>query len=185
MSDPESTEKALGKREEETSPFPLERGRSEPPPRPESETTGERTGPFLLERGKSSPDNPIVEPRPPERALTPSARRARRRIAITLFVHAFVLAALSTLAVVRWSKGLGTPPELALAVLSGGVSLVHFRAAFRFSRLGRGASRDGHRLVGALSDLRTVIVLKAVALFLALTLLCFSLSMVISLVASI
>lgn len=185
MSDPESTEKALPKPEDQTSPFPLERGRSEPPPaRPESETTGERTGPFLLEREKL-PEDESPPARPPEAALSASARRARRGIAITLFVHAFVLAALSILAVVRWTKGIGTPPELAFAVLSGGVALVHFRAGFRFSRIGRGASRDGRRLVGGFSDLRTVIVLKAVALFLALTLLCFSLSMVISLVASI
>jgi hypothetical protein len=174
------------RRDEETSPFPLERSKSEPPPSlaSASETTGERTGPFLLERGKSSPDHPVVQAPAPKR-LTRSARRARRSISIALFVHTLMLTGMATLSVVRWTKGLATPPELALAVLWGGVALVHLRAGTRFWRLGRREARDPSMLVGALADLRTVIVLKAVFLFLALTLLCFSLSMVISLVASI
>jgi len=174
------------KRDDETSPFPLER-KSELPPPPEAEVTGERTGPFLLARERSSPGDVEAEaslsPKPTH--LSATARRSRRRIAGTLFGHTLVLAALATLSIVRWSKGLATPPELALAVLSSGVALVHFRAGLRFSRVGRKQASDAHLLAGALGDLRTVIVLKAVALFLALTLLCFSLSMVISLVASI
>lgn len=181
------------KRDEETSPFPLERGKSEvpPPPQPEAETTGERTGPFLLEREKSTPGDieaPSSEseslPPLPKVGLHQSARRARRRIAITLLVHTLLLSAMATLSIVRWSKGIATPPELALAVLAWGIALVHLRAGVRFWRLGRKSTHDAHLLVGAFSDLRTVIVLKAVSLFLALTLLCFSLSMVISLVAS-
>lgn len=186
MSEPEG---APPKRDDETSPFPLERGRIE------SETTGERTGPFLLEREKpisdappppepASSEEPVPDARAPVVALTQSARRARRRIAVTLLVHATMLAVLCTISIVRWTKGIATPPELALAVLSGGVALVHLRAGLRFARLGQKSARDGHLLVGAFGDLRTVIVLKAVSLFLALTLLCFSLSMVISLVAS-
>lgn len=191
MSDPDSAEKRLSRRDEDTSPFPLERSRSEPPPPSgETETSQDRTGPFMLEREKTDSDAPPPKPAsiPPKQApapLTKSARRARRAISVTLLVHGLLLATLATLSMVRWSKGLATPPELAFGVLTGGVALVHLRAGFRFSRIGHGAaSRDGARLVGALSDLRTVIVLKAVTLFLALTLLCFSLSMVISLVAS-
>ncbi len=184
MSDSETSETAPKKREEETSPFPLERGKSVPPPRPESETTGERTAPFLLERDKSVPDNPIVDAPEPPRQLGKSARRARRRVAVTLLVHTLLLASLATISIVRWTEGMATPPELALAVLAGGIALVHLRAGFRFARLGRKEVHDGRLLVGAFSDLRTVIVLKAISLFLALTLLCFSLSMVISLVVS-
>jgi hypothetical protein len=190
MSDPDTTEsgeKSLGaakKRDEETSPFPLERSKSEPPPPNESETTGERTGPFVLTREKSTPDNEVVDAPPPP-TLSRAARRARRSIAFTLFLHALALAGLAAFSVVRWTKHLATPPELALAVLWGGVSLVHLRAGTRFFRLGRQPVRDAHLLAGAFADLRTVIILKAVALFLTLTLLCFSLSMVISLVASI
>ncbi len=183
-----SANDAPPKRDDQTSPFPLERGRSEPPAlaeRPDAETTGERTGPFLLEREKppeSEAEGRAVEA---EARLCADARRARRRIAGTVFVHALALGGLGALSLVRWSKGMATPPELALAVLALGIALVHLRAAYRFSRLGQQAVRDGRLLAGALSDLRTVIVLKAISLFLALTLICFSLSMVISLVASI
>lgn len=182
MRDADASDPPPAKRDEETSPFPLER-KSEIPPPPSIPPHGEVTGPFLLERERSTPGDVPAEAAPPI-ALTKSARRSRRWIAIALFVHTSVLAVMAMLSFVRWSKGVATPPELALAVLWTGVALVHLRAAGRFSRLGRKPSRDGHLLVGALSDLRTVIVLKAVSLFLALTLLCFSLSMVISLIAS-
>jgi len=170
--------------EEDTSPFPLERSKSDPPPpdpapRPLGETTGEHTGPFLLER-EIVPEAAPTAPLP----LTASARRARRRIAITLLVHALLLASLTVLSIVRFDKGIAAPPELAFAVLTGGIALVHLRAGTRFARIGRQAPHDPVLLAGALSDLRTVIVMKAITLFLALTLVCFSLSMVISLVVS-
>ncbi|MFO0686646.1 MAG: hypothetical protein U0234_31585 [Sandaracinus sp.] len=210
MSEAEPREPPSKKRDEETSPFPLERERSSAgtesapalpdesgiAPRravPESESTGERTGPFLLEREK-----PISEPPPPAAAdasekapkgkyasrLTQDARRARRRIAWTLTLHTTLLATLGTVSIVRWTKGTASVPELMLAVLWIGVALIHARASWRFTRLGRTSARDARLLSGALADLRTVIVLKAVTLFLALTLLCFSLSMIISLVVS-
>lgn len=175
-----------------TSPFPLERARSEPPPGPrrsESETTGEHTGPFLLEREKpideQEPETPSPPDPPASTRLTRDARRARRTIAVAVLVHALVLGLLGGFSLFRWSKGWATPPELAIAVLSIGIALVHLRAGWRFSRLGRQEVRDGRLLAGAMADLRTVIVMKAIALFLALALVCFSLSMVISLVASI
>jgi len=185
MSETDSSETPPAKREDETSPFPLERGKSEPPPRPDGEITGERTGPFLLERERSAPDHPVVSaPPPPIVRLNASARSARRRVAITLFVHTLVLASLTVLSIVRWSKGIATPVELALAVLWGGVALVHLRAGFRFARLGRHEARDPRLLASALTDLRTVIFMKAVFLFGALAMLCVSLSILISLVAS-
>ncbi len=214
MSELEPREPKGKKRDEETSPFPLERERSSagaepaaPPPdesgiaprraRPETETTGERTGPFLLEREKPTSEPPPAPdgetgqapPSPAPRVsggsrLTTDARRARRRIAWTLAAHTTLLAALGTVSIVRWTKGSASVPELMLAVLWIGVALIHARASWRFARLGRTSSRDARLLSSALADLRTVIVLKAVTLFLALTLLCFSLSMIISLVVS-
>lgn len=222
MSEVEPREPKSKKRDEETSPFPLERERSSAgtelaPTLPdesgiaprrtlaESETTGERTGPFLLEREKPISERPPapaadesapseeseVSAPPPAKAkskyasrLRQDSRRARRRIAWTLALHTSLLAALGTVSIVRWTKGSASPPELALAVLWIGVALIHARASWRFTRLGRTSARDARLLSGALGDLRTVIVLKAVTLFLALTLLCFSLSMIISLVVS-
>ena len=187
MSEPESEGGSGRVKDEPTSPFPLERKSEQPPPdtaRPLGETTGEHTSPFLLERERL-PETAEAAPTPsPRIPLSPRARRARRAIAITLLVHTLLLASLSVLSIVRWTKGIATPPELALAVLTGGIALVHLRAGLRVVRLGRKPSRDAHLLSGALSDLRTVIVMKAISLFLALTLLCFSLSMVIALVAS-
>jgi hypothetical protein len=173
--------------EEPTSPFPLERGKSEPPPPIEGQslmtTSGEHTGPFLLEREILPESEPPPAPLPPL-PLAPRARRARRNIAITLLVHTLLLASLAVLSIVRYDKGVGSFWELGFAVLTGGIGLVHLRAGVRFARIGRSEPRDAVLLAGALHDLRTVIVMKALALFFALTLLCFSLSMIISLVVT-
>ena len=150
MSEPEG---APPKRDDETSPFPLERGRIE------SETTGERTGPFLLEREKpisdappppepASSEAPIPDARAPVVALTQSARHARRRIAITLLVHATRLAVLCTLSIVRWTKGIATPRLRSTWATRTGTRLGSSTATSKHTR---GASGDEARDFGRLA----------------------------------
>jgi hypothetical protein len=199
-------------REDDTSPFPLERGKGEETgpfllergkrdsdraPAPHAnEAAGDRPSepsPHVTPSTETPLDAPpeldaLAHDPGVDRArapLSPQAVSARRRIVVSLVLHGLVLLTLAGISIGRFQKGLATPPELALAVFSGGVALVHLRASFRFARLGREPTRDGHLLAAGLANLRSVIVLKAVVLFLTLTLLCFSLSMIISLVASI
>ena len=173
-------------RDDETSPFPLERGKEE-------------TSPFPLERGKgaggeseaangageATSEASAESTAPPStRRFTEAARHARRSLVVALGVHSLALLAFASLSLVRWAKGLASPPELALMVLAIGIALLHLRASSHLSRLGRDEKRDGAILASSLTSLRAVLVLKAIALFLALALVCFALSLVVSLIAS-
>jgi hypothetical protein len=174
-------------RDDETSPFPLEREKDD-------------ASPFLLER-KTGDHDVVRAPEPtqleernddasPAEAVesvvqfTASARNARRSLVVALGVHSLALLAFASLSLVRWAKGLASPPELALTVLAIGIALLHLRASSRLSRLGREAKHDGAILASTLTGLRAVLVLKALVLFASLALVCFALSMVVSLIAS-
>lgn len=191
-------------REDDTSPFPLERGKGEETgpfllergkrdsERPEAEASPGASPSDTAEAppidATPSAETPLAHDPGVDLSRAPLsavALAARRRIVVSLVLHGLVLLTLAGISIGRFQKGLATPPELALAVFSAGVALVHLRAGYRFGRLGREPTRDGHLLAGGLANLRSVIVFKAVVLFLTLTLLCFSLSMIISLVASI
>lgn len=169
-------------RDDETSPFPLEREKDE-------------ASPFLLEREKSaehartleveSETERVSEPARSGIQFTATARYARRSLVVALGVHSLALLAFASLSLVRWAKDLASPPELALSVLSIGIALLHLRASSRLSRLGRDEKHDGAILASTLTGLRAVLVLKALVLFASLALVCFALSMVVALIASI
>jgi hypothetical protein len=174
------------KREEETGPFPLEREKDE-------------ASPFLLERKSAQHERidyvPPDEDEPPPEAVDPDAQRssiqftktaqsARRSLVVALGVHSLSLLAFASLSLVRWAKGLASPPELALTVLAIGIALLHLRASGRLSRLGKDENLDGAILASTFASLRAVLVLKSIVLFGSMALVCFALSMVVSLIAS-
>ncbi len=189
-------------REDQTNPFPLEREKDDASPflleRERStqhvradldvEGTVESEGKGELEsEGEGGGELELDPERPPERStirFTAAARGARRSLVVALGVHSLALLAFASLSLVRWVKGLASPPELALTVLAIGIALVHLRASSRLSRLGRDEKHDGAILASSFTSLRAVLVLKALVLFASLALSCFVLSMVVSLIAS-
>jgi hypothetical protein len=188
-------------RDDETGPFPLERAKDD-----DNRAFGasrDETSPFPLERKSAEHERVDVEgmaiapdvepPRESEPAaahaiptiqFTAAARSARRSLVVALGVHAMALLAFASLSLARWARGLASPPELALTVVAIGIALLHLRASSGLSRLGRDEKRDGAILASTLTGLRAVLVMKALVLFASLALVCFALSMVVSLIAS-
>ncbi|UJR83104.1 Hypothetical protein I5071_51700 [Sandaracinus amylolyticus] len=172
---------------------------SEPPPAPDSSESVPivvRESDPVVKTPALTPA-PVSEPEPiPAPAVAPPERvpfgkteaRMVRSLAGWLGVTGVVTLAICGVFAAQWAQGRGSVPSAALAVISGAIGLWSLLAGWHFGRVVR-RHRDErtadalHQLVSAFGHLRSILILKAIGLFLILGLSCFAFSIVASLLA--
>lgn len=83
----------------------------------------------------------------------------------------------------QWAQGRGSVPSAVAAVLTGAVGVWTLLAGWHLGRVVRTDHDDAHELVSAFGNLRSILILKAIGLFLVLGLSCFAFSIIASLLA--
>jgi hypothetical protein len=155
-----------------------------------------------LESEPPPPPSPPPESPPspaPSRPESPSARlalpassllfdgaaaRVVRSLAGWMGLTGLLTLAITAALLAQWWRGEGSVPGAVAAVLSAAIGLWSLIAAFHLGRALRHPARAQHELVSAFSSLRSTLILKAVMLFLALGLSCFTFSLLAALLAS-
>lgn len=106
-----------------------------------------------------------------------------RSLARTLGLTGLFSIAIGAIVVSQLSLGRGDVPSVVAGVLIGAIGAWSLLAGFHFHRVGRTPREDALQLVAAFGNLRSIFLLKAIGLFLALALSCFAFSIVASLLA--
>ncbi|WP_157068812.1 hypothetical protein [Sandaracinus amylolyticus] len=186
-------------REPTPAPAPrrLELVLSEPPPAPDSSEIAIRESDPSVPKTPAPTPAPIAEPEPIPAPAVPRAEpvpfakseaRMVRSLAGWLGVTGLATLAICGVFAAQWAQGRGSVPSAALAVISGAIGLWSLLAGWHFGRVVR-RHRDErtadalHQLVSAFGHLRSILILKAIGLFLVLGLSCFAFSIVASLLA--
>lgn len=106
-----------------------------------------------------------------------------RSLARTVALTGLFSIAIGAIVVAQLTLGHGNVPSVVAGVLVGAIGLWSLLAGFHFHRVGRTQREDAAQLVAAFGNLRSIFLLKAIGLFLALALSCFAFSIVASLLA--
>lgn len=154
---------------------------SEPPPAPDLRDSA----PVVVR--PSDPDATRAS-EPGRTSFAPSELRSIRSLAGWLALTGLTTLAICGVLGAQWSQGRGSVPSAVAAVLTGAVGLWSLLAGWhlgRAVRLDRHAASPQavHQLVSGFSHLRSILILKAIGLFLVLGLSCFAFSIVASLLA--
>lgn len=91
--------------------------------------------------------------------------------------------AISGICAAQWATGRASVPSAVAAVLTGAIGLWSVLGGWHLGRVVRKGRRHAHQLVRSFSNLRSIFILRAVALFFSLALSCFAFSIVASLLA--
>lgn len=178
---------------DDTGPFRHDRSRSTPPPRLPS-TPPPAPGPPSTP--PPPPDAPAI-PAPPSsvqsRVATSvftgripfgsSAERMIVSLARTMGLTGLLIIVVGAVATVEAAQGRARAAFGVLAVLAAATGLWTLLSAWHFQRAVRGDRGHTRQIVDAFSNLRSIVILRALALFLLLALSCFSLSVAVSLLA--
>lgn len=91
--------------------------------------------------------------------------------------------AISGICAAQWATGRASVPSAVAAVLTGAIGLWSVLGGWHLGRVVAKKRHDAHQLVRSFSNLRSIFILRAVALFFSLALSCFAFSIVASLLA--
>lgn len=161
-------------------------GDSMPPPPGEGEPTGKISTTKRVERDRleSSAQNRVATSLLGGK-IPFGSREAKmiRSLARTVALTGLSSIAIGSIVIAQLTLGHGNVPSVVAGVLVGAIGLWSLLAGFHFYRVGRTQREDAAQLVAAFANLRSIFLLKAIGLFLALALSCFAFSIVASLLA--
>lgn len=113
----------------------------------------------------------------------PAEQRMIRSLASWIALTGLAMIGVSAVCGAQWATGRASVPSAVVSVLAGAIGLWSLLAGWHFGRVVASDRDDTHQLVRAFSNLRSIFILQAIGLFLALALGCFAFSIVASLLA--